>query len=220
MANFASALKEEISRIARKEVRQQTTGAAKSVAQCEREIAALKRQIAELQRKLSPSPAQAAPKAGTSRKAPSSKAPNARARVTRASESKAASTDKPGKAAVAAPAPVKKAAPAKKTGRVRFSAKGLKANRERLGLSADNYGKLVGVSGLSIYNWEQGKARPRESSIEALLKIRGIGKREAANRLQAIGESASAAKTEAKTEAKTTAKKSAGSGEKRSKGTR
>ena len=132
-----------------------------------------------------------------------------------ASASKAAPAGK-SRAAVAAPAPVKKAAPAEKTGRARFSAKGLKANRERLGLSADNYGKLVGVSGLSIYNWEQGKARPRESSIDALLKIRGIGKREAANRLQAIGESAPAAKKTART----TAGKSAGSGEKHSKGAR
>ena len=210
MANFASALKEEISRIARKEVRQQTTGAARSVAQCEREIAALKRQITELQRKLSPSPAQAAPKSARSSKAASSKA-----RGTTASASKAAPAGK-SRAADAAPAPVKKAAPAEKTGRARFSAKGLKANRERLGLSADNYGKLVGVSGLSIYNWEQGKARPRESSIEALLKIRRIGKREAASRLQAIGESASTAKTSAKTSAKATAGKSADSGEKQS----
>ena len=207
MANFASALKEEISRIARKEVRQQTTGAAKSVAQCEREIAALKRQIAELQRKLSPSPAKAAPKAAGSRKAPSSTAPSStapsstapstRARGTKAAASTAEPKAKSGKAAVAAPAPAKNTAPANKSGRARFSAKGLKANRERLGLSADHYGKLVGVSGLSIYNWEQGKARPRESSIEALLKIRGLGKREAAKRLQALQESAPSATKEA-----------------------
>ena len=213
MANFASALKEEISRIARKEVRQQTTGAAKSVAQCEREIAALKRQIAELQRKLSPSPAKAAPKAARSRKAPSSTAPSSTAPSTRARGTKAAASTaepkaKSGKAAVAAPAPAKNTAPAKKSGRARFSAKGLKANRERLGLSADHYGKLVGVSGLSIYNWEQGKARPRESSIDALLKIRGLGKREAAKRLQALQESAP------------TATKEAASGKSRSKGTR
>ena len=217
MANLASALKDEISRIARKEIRQQTTGATKSVAKCEREIAALKRQIEDLRRKLSSSPAKAAPKAGTSTKAPSAKAPSSqapstKARATKTPASKTAPKDKSGKAAVAtpapasAPAPAKKAAPAKKTGRARFSAKGLKTNRERLGLSADNYGKLVGVSGLSIYNWEQGKARPRESSIEALLKIRGIGKREAAQRLEAMQTEAS------------TAKKGAGSGEERSKG--
>ena len=190
MANFASALKEEISRIARKEIRQQTTGTAKSVAQCEREIAALKRQIHELQRKLSPPRAQAAPKPAKGK------------------STKAAPKGKPGSAADTPPAPAKKSASDTKSARSRFSAKGLKANRERLGLSADNYGKLVGVSGLSIYNWEQGKARPRESSIEALLKIRGIGKREAVKRLQALEESPSTAKT------------SAGAGGNRSKGAR
>ena len=192
MANFASALREEISRIARREVRQQTTGAAKSVAQCEREIAALKRQIQELRGKLAPTRAQAAPKPAKSTKAPSTKPPS-----TKATGAKAAPKSKSGTAAGAAPAPAKKAAPAGKSVRARFSAKGLKTSRERLGLSADNYGKLVGVSGLSIYNWEQGKARPRESSIEALLKIKGIGKREAARRLQALEGSASTASNSA-----------------------
>ena len=46
-------------------------------------------------------------------------------------------------------------------------------------MSADNYGKLIGVSGLSVYNWEQEKANPRSSSIEALLQIKGISKRKA-----------------------------------------
>ena len=97
-----------------------------------------------------------------------------------------------------------KTAPDSGSKRTRFSAKGLKAHRERLGLSADNYGKLIGASGLSIYNWEQEKARPRESSIAALASIRGIGKREAARRL---GEPAAPkAKTKAKTTAKTKAK--------------
>ena len=66
-----------------------------------------------------------------------------------------------------------------------FSAKRLKKERERLGLSADNYGKLIGVSGLSIYNWEQGKARPSENNIAALTTIMGIGKRDVAMRLEA-----------------------------------
>ena len=60
------------------------------------------------------------------------------------------------------------------------------AHRERLGLSADNYGKLLGASGLSIYNWEQGKTRPRKSSVDAWTAIRRIGKREAARRLASL----------------------------------
>ena len=107
---------------------------------------------------------------------------------------------KTGRKKAAAAKPAAKAAPDSGSKRARFSAKGLKAHRERLGLSADNYGKLIGASGLSIYNWEQEKARPRESSIAALASIRKIGKREAARRL---GEPAAPkAKTKAKTAAK------------------
>ena len=160
MANLASALKEEIGRLARKEVRQQTAGTAKTVAQCERDIAALKGRIDNLQRELSSLRTQ-----DTSGQIVSKKAATKKQSVKAATGS------------------------GKQSARARFSAKGLKTSRERLGLSADNYGKLIGVSGLSIYNWEQGKAHPRESSIAALMTIKGIGKREAARRLKALAES-------------------------------
>ena len=62
----------------------------------------------------------------------------------------------------------------------------MKAHRERLGLSAENYGKLLGASALSVYNWEQGKARPRKRSVDACMVIRRIGKREAAKRLASL----------------------------------
>jgi len=38
----------------------------------------------------------------------------------------------------------------------RFSGKWLKAHRTKLKLSADDYGKLAGISSLSIYNLERG----------------------------------------------------------------
>ena len=171
MANLANALKEEIGRIARKEIRQQMVGTAKSVAQGERDIVALKRQIEDLQRKLSSLRTQDAPKPTTGKKTATKK------------------QDRPVGASSAA---------GKQSTRTRFSAKGLRAHRERLGLSADNYGKLIGVSGLSIYNWEQEKARPREGSIAALTTVRGIGKREAAKRLEALATSQPEAKTKAK----------------------
>jgi DNA-binding transcriptional regulator YiaG len=60
---------------------------------------------------------------------------------------------------------------------------GLKAHRQRLGLSAKDYGKLMGVSGLTIYNWEAGKSKPRRSQLAGIVSVRGIGKREAMNRL-------------------------------------
>ncbi len=69
----------------------------------------------------------------------------------------------------------------------RFTAKGLRAQRERLGLSADDFGKLLGVSAQSIYNWEQEKARPRPEPLAKLAALRGVGKREAQARLDQLG---------------------------------
>ena len=83
----------------------------------------------------------------------------------------------------------KKTSAKKKDGRsLRFSPKGLKTHREKLGLSASDYAKLVGVSPLSIYNWEGGKTRPRDSAIEQLSAVRGMGKREAQRALEGGGD--------------------------------
>ena len=68
--------------------------------------------------------------------------------------------------------------------KARFRAVGVKAHRAKLGLSAAEYAKLVGVSALTIYHWEGGKARPRNKETAARwLAIRGLGKREALERL-------------------------------------
>ncbi|GAB6195995.1 helix-turn-helix domain-containing protein [Lysobacter xanthus] len=75
---------------------------------------------------------------------------------------------------------------AETAGSTRFGVKGLKSHRARLGLSASDFGRLVGASGQSIYNWEAGKAVPRASQQAALASIRGLGKREAAKRLEAL----------------------------------
>ena len=56
---------------------------------------------------------------------------------------------------------------------------GVKAHRAKLGLCADNYGKLVGVSGVTIYKWETGKNKPQEAQKAKWLAIRGLGKEEA-----------------------------------------
>ena len=69
------------------------------------------------------------------------------------------------------------------TKQVRFVAKGLRSQRSRLGLSADGFGKLVGVSAQSIYNWERGTAYPRAQQLARIAALRGIGKREADARL-------------------------------------
>ena len=60
----------------------------------------------------------------------------------------------------------------------------LKAQRRRLKLSAADFGKLLGVSGLTIYNWEQGTTRPRKHHLAALVAVREMGRREALAKLE------------------------------------
>ena len=70
---------------------------------------------------------------------------------------------------------------------VRFSARSVKAQRARLGLSAKDFGRLVGVSALTVYSWESGKSRPRKKQLAGLATVRRLGKREARKRLEMIG---------------------------------
>ena len=141
MTNLASLLKNEIARVARKEVRAQTHGLKKAVATYRAEIAALKRRAAELEQQLRrQSKARAVPD-GAEADAPKA---------------------------------------------LRFTAKGLASQRKRLGLSAHDCGLLVGASGQSIYNWEDGSARPRARNLQAVAALRTMGKKEAAARLAAL----------------------------------
>ena len=69
---------------------------------------------------------------------------------------------------------------------MRFVAKGLVSLRARLGLSAEDFGRLMGASGQSVYNWEKGKSVPRKSQLVGLSTLRGIAKREALARLESM----------------------------------
>ena len=71
-------------------------------------------------------------------------------------------------------------------GNFRFSAKGLASQRQRLGLSADQCGLLLGASSQSVYNWEQGKTRPLARHLPAIAAVRGMSKKTAADRLQSL----------------------------------
>ena len=84
------------------------------------------------------------------------------------------------------PAPKPEPMPNNETGqKLRFSAKRLAAQRQRLGLSADAVGLLVGASGQSVYNWEAGKARPRPSHLAAIAALRKLSNTQAAEVLAA-----------------------------------
>jgi DNA-binding transcriptional regulator YiaG len=69
---------------------------------------------------------------------------------------------------------------------LRFSAKGLASQRQRLGLSAEDCGLLVGASGQSVYNWEAGKARPRAKHLPAIAALRTLGKKAAVAQLASL----------------------------------
>lgn len=144
MQNLATALKAEIARIAKKELRGDLDSWKKASASFRREIAALKRRNADLERQL-----RRAAK-GTPR--------------TPAKSEDVSSEDR----------------------QLRFSATRLASQRKKLGLSAADFAKLVGVSSLSVYKWESGQTRPRRAQLEAIANVRGIGKREAFARLERL----------------------------------
>jgi DNA-binding XRE family transcriptional regulator len=141
--NIAVALKAEIGRLARKELRNETQQLKKAVAGFRSEVAALKRRTLELEKAL-----RGLRKQGRSKAEP----------------------------------PPRDAEGSK----LRFTAKGLAGQRKRLSLSAHEVGLLVGTSGQSIYNWESGDTRPRQSHLPAIAALRKMGKKEAAARLEAL----------------------------------
>jgi DNA-binding transcriptional regulator YiaG len=67
----------------------------------------------------------------------------------------------------------------------RFVAKGLVSLRKRLGLSAADLARLLGVSTQSVYNWEHKKASPRKVQVTAIAALRSVSKKEAHERLNA-----------------------------------
>lgn len=149
MPNLGRVLKDEIVRLARREIRSQTTTLHKASAGYRREIAALKRRVAELDRAAKGWAKQSQRSAGA--------------------VSPAVSSDKP----------------------LRFRADGFQTLRKKLGVSAEQMGMLIGVSGQSIYGWEQKRTTPRRSQLPAIAALRGLGKREIAQRLDALKKTSS-----------------------------
>jgi DNA-binding transcriptional regulator YiaG len=68
----------------------------------------------------------------------------------------------------------------------RYTARGVRAQRDRLGLSAEDFGRLLGVSSQAVYNWEHGTARPRLRLQEQMALLRKITKSEARARLKSL----------------------------------
>ena len=142
MPNIAAVLKDEIRRLAKREIKTATSATKQAIVQYRRDIAKLKRELQEQKRKTAFLEAQE------------------RKRL-----------DQPQTASEG------------ELNGVRHSARSVRAQRKRLGLSAADYGKLVGVSGLTVFNWEHGKARPRQERLAALVAVRAMGRREALAKL-------------------------------------
>lgn len=68
----------------------------------------------------------------------------------------------------------------------RLSPRLIRAQRTRLGLSREAFGKLAGVSAGAVLAWESGRSKPRADAKAALVALRGLGKREARWRLEAL----------------------------------
>lgn len=66
---------------------------------------------------------------------------------------------------------------------LRFRADGFAALRKKFALSAADMGKLIGVSGQTIYQWESGKSRPRARQLAAIAEVRKLSTPQAAERL-------------------------------------
>jgi DNA-binding transcriptional regulator YiaG len=144
MPNIGTILKQEITRLARRELRAELLATKKASAQYRHAIATLRSKVADLEKQVAQFERRAA---------------------------KGAS----------APAPETTGSP------VRFGAKGLKALRARLGLSAADLGKVLGVTGQSVYNWELGNARQRAEQIQKIVALRSVGKREMKQYLEGLG---------------------------------
>ncbi len=76
--------------------------------------------------------------------------------------------------------------------KVRFSPKGIRSFRNRLGLSADDFARLMDVSSQSVYNWERKIARPREAQLKALHNLRATPKKDILTRLESMNRKAAA----------------------------
>lgn len=139
MSNMAAAFRQEITRLARREIRGQLVGLRRASTRFRKDIARLKRDAADLMAQIG--------------------------RLRRFAHSAPAAARAPDQA------------------KIRFTAKGVLAHRRRLKLSAADYGRLVGVTGHTIYAWEHGSSRPRRSQLAALAALRSIGRREALARL-------------------------------------
>lgn len=74
----------------------------------------------------------------------------------------------------------------------RLSPRLVRVQRARLGLSREDFARLIGFSAGAVMTWEGGKSKPRDEARAAIIAIRGLGKRQARWRLAAMNSRRSA----------------------------
>ena len=151
MPNIAKVFREEIQRLAKRQVRAELTTVRRDSVRLKKIVADLRRQLATLNR--------------TSRELVKKVTPVVAIRETKEATEKAAT--------------------------LRPTAKSLKTLRARLGVTQEQFGKLLGVSGQAVVQWArtEGRIRMRKTTLSALAGIQTIGKREAWRRLEEMAES-------------------------------
>ena len=73
------------------------------------------------------------------------------------------------------------------TAAVRVTPASIKKHRKRLRLSQAQMGKLLGVSAITILNWEQGKSKPRAANRDAIAELRTMKLKDAELMLESMG---------------------------------
>lgn len=155
MSNIANALKAEIARVSRKEIKAELLALRKASSVHRAEIAAFKRELKTLSalvRQLQ--------KNGTAASATAQAAPAV-----------AVSPPRSGRRVTAGGSATD------------FSAERLLARRAELGLTQVQMARLIGASALSVYKWESGKARPRAAQREQIAAALKLGQRAVRARL-------------------------------------
>lgn len=140
MTTFANQFKNEVSRLAKREIKGETKALKSASSQYRSDIAALKRRVASLESLVK--------------------------RLSKSADTRAPATDNDEGS----------------TG-LRFRAGGFASLRKKLGLSASEMARLLGVSAQSVYHWEAGKSRPRASQLPAIADIRKMRKSDVLKKL-------------------------------------
>ncbi|MCX7001781.1 MAG: helix-turn-helix transcriptional regulator [bacterium] len=137
MSTFQQTMKSEIIRLARREIKQQTTPIVSGIKKLKAATAALKAELAALQKAKTVAPV--------------------------------------GQVPMISDAEVKTA---------RFSGALIKRLRTRHGLSRNEFGKLIGVTGFAVITWETNECKPKADRRKAIIALRKMGKRQVAKLLK------------------------------------